>query len=268
VDLEKELYDADGDEHECPSYIAIYNAVYGICREQRRIIDNGTDLVLSSIFAALPLLKEVRLCFYGALEGCSWVLQSLSWDMVMEDELYHHHLQVVTRAIQSARSKGIAVHTFCLWNFEFPWYYPLDLPTVSSLSDSLRQLLEHIKVLRLRGSKCVIKLLSHCALDLHQLDMCRMAISDTALVDFLETNKRTLQSIGFHDVTIWTSKKLLKSSLPMTRSTLCSVLNIPQCTPCWADDCRCIPWETEGSRLLLRQDRIHRSMAKRKFDEL
>lgn len=147
-----------------------------------------------------------------------------------------------------------------------------EVPDLSTLSESLRQLLEDVKVLRLRESKCVLKLLSHCALDLHQLDMCRVAAADTALADFLETNK-TIRSIGFHRAKISTSGQLLTSSHPMTASILCSMLDVPQSTPCRADDCGCLPWWKEGSRLVISvisDDRLQHSgtSAKRKFDDM
>lgn len=201
MDLAKDLYDAECEEDECPSYMAIYNTVHEICREQHNIVNEGADLVLLSVLKALPQLKEVRLYFGGVLEDCGWLLQSLTPDMI-SDEFYQHHLYVVASAIRRARTRGVAIHTISLWAFELPYYCPWDIPDLSTLSASLRHLLEHIKVLRLSGSKFVLKLLSHCALDLYQLDMCGIEASDTTLTAFLKTNKKTIRSISFYDVTI------------------------------------------------------------------
>jgi hypothetical protein len=105
--------------------------------------------------------------------------------------------------VQSARSAGVAIHTVSLLDFELPLYHSWEEPDLSPLSESLRQLLENIKVLRLSGgSNRVLELLSHCAFDLHQLDMCRVVAPEKTIKDFLETNKKSIRSIGFHDVEI------------------------------------------------------------------
>ena len=269
MDLAKDLYDEECEEDECPSYLAIYKTVHAICKEQRSIVDEGADLVLSSIFEALPRLKEVRLSFCGVLEECGWVLQSLASDMVMEEEFFNHHLQVVTNAIQSARRGGVAIDTISLLDFDLPYYDPWEVPDLRTLSESLRRLLGHIEVLRLRGSGCVLELLSQFALDLHQLDMCGVVVAEKALKDFLQTNKKSLRSVGFHEVKI--SPSQLESRRPMSPSMLCSALNVPPSTPCHAADCGCLPWWKQGSRLVLSHDYSQHSAgtpAKRKFDDL
>ncbi|KIM96809.1 hypothetical protein OIDMADRAFT_131577 [Oidiodendron maius Zn] len=245
VDLAKDLYDAECDD--CPSYMAIYEIVRGICREQRGIIDEGADLVLSSIFEALPLLKEVRLSFCEALEECGWVLKSLASDMIMEEEFYQHHLRVVSGAIQSARSRGVAIHTISLLDFDLPYYDPWKVPDLNPLSGSLRQLLEHIKVLRLGRSGCVLELLSHCKLNLHQLDVCSLAVEHKTLKGFLDANKTFIRSIGFHDVAIRESRRPENKS-QLSASMLCNMLNVSLSTPCRAADCGCLPWWKEGHK--------------------
>jgi hypothetical protein len=68
VEQAKDLYDAGYEANEFHLYMAIYKTVHGICREQRSIVDEGTDLILSSVFCALPLLQEVRLSVSEVLE--------------------------------------------------------------------------------------------------------------------------------------------------------------------------------------------------------
>ncbi|OBT89441.1 hypothetical protein VE02_02027 [Pseudogymnoascus sp. 03VT05] len=119
VEQAKDLYDAGYEADEFHSYMAIYKTVHGICREQRSIVDEGADLILSSVFCALPLLQEVRLSFSEVLEDQGWLLIP---DMVIKNEFYKHHLQVVSSAIQRARSAGIAIHTISLLHFELPFY--------------------------------------------------------------------------------------------------------------------------------------------------
>ena len=107
------------EEHEFHSYMAIYKTFYSICREQRSIVDEGADLILSSVFYALPLLQEVRLSLYEVLEVDDWLLTA---DIIIKEEFYKHHLQVVSSAIQTARSAGVAIHTVSLLHFELPFY--------------------------------------------------------------------------------------------------------------------------------------------------
>jgi hypothetical protein len=154
----KEMYDVGYEADEFHSYMAIYKSVHGICSEQRSIIDEGADLILSSIFYALPLLQEVRLSFREVKDD-DW----LASDMIIKEEFYKHHLQVVSSAIQSARSVGVAIHTVSLLDFKLPYYHSWEQPNLGPLSESLRQLLGNIKVLRLRGvDNSVLELLSHC----------------------------------------------------------------------------------------------------------
>lgn len=268
MDQAKDVYDAGYEADDFPSYMAIYKTVHDICREKRSIVDEGADLILSSIFCALPLLREVRLSFCEVLEDDDWLLTS---DMIMKEEFYKHHLQVVSSAIQIARSAGVDIHIVSLLDFELPLYHPWEEPDLSGLSKSLRQLLENIKVLRLRGgSNCVLELLFHCAFDLHQLDMCQVVAPQKAMKDFLETNKKSIRSIGFHDVEI-SSLNRQDRDTPLSSSMLCSMLGVPQSTPCQAADCGCSHWRKEGWRLVVGNDRLRlstASLAKRKFDEL
>ncbi|KFY83449.1 hypothetical protein V498_08067 [Pseudogymnoascus sp. VKM F-4517 (FW-2822)] len=235
VEIEKDMYDTGYKADEFHSYMAIYKTAYDICSEQRSIIDEGADLILSSIFCALPLLQEVILSLHDVLEDNDCLLHYL--DMIIKEEFYKHHLQVVSSAIQTARSAGVAIHTVSLLYFKLPFYW--EELNLGPLSESLRQLLVNIKVLRLRGvDERVLKLLSHCAFDLHQLDMCGMVAPEKVIKDFFETNKKSIRSIGFHNVNI-RGLNHLGSGTPLSASMLCRMLDVPQSTPCRADDCGC-----------------------------
>ncbi|KAK8142117.1 hypothetical protein G3M48_009321 [Beauveria asiatica] len=211
VDMVKDMYDEGDDADDFPSYMSIYKTVHDICREQRSIIDEGADLILSSVFCALPLLKEVRLFFCDALQFDDCLLKD---DIIIEEEYHQHHLQVVTSAIQSARRRGVAIHTISLCEFDLPYFHTWEEPDLTAISETLRRLLESIKVLRLRGSEWVLELLSQHALGLDQIDMCEAMVVDAALRTFLEANKKTIQSIGFHRVQI--SKARLHPSSHLT----------------------------------------------------
>ncbi|KFZ15857.1 hypothetical protein V502_05382 [Pseudogymnoascus sp. VKM F-4520 (FW-2644)] len=268
VDIAKDKYDAGCEADEFYSYMAIYKTVHDICSEQRSIVDEGADLILSSVFCALPLLQEVRLSFCEVLEDGGWLLTP---DMIIQEEFYRHHLQVVSSAIQSARSAGIAIHTVSLLDFELPYYRSWEQPNLGPLSESLRQLLENIKVLRLREvDDSVLELLSHCAFDLHQLDMCRVVAPEKIIKDFFETIKKSIRSIGFHNVGIRGLNRP-DSNTPLSASMLCRMLGVPQSTLCRAADCGCLLWRKEGWRLMVGDGRSQLSTgtsAKRKYDEL
>jgi hypothetical protein len=171
----------------------------------------------------------VRLSFCEVLEDDDCLLTS---DMIIKEEFYKHHLQVVSSAIQSARSVGVAIHTVSLLHFELPYYHSWEQPNLRPLSESLRQLLKNVNVLRLRGvSERVLELLSHCAFDLHQLDMCGVVAPEKVIKDFFETNKKSIRSIGFHDVGILGLNRL-DSNTPLSASMLCCMLGVPQLTLC------------------------------------
>jgi hypothetical protein len=158
-----------------------------------------------------------------------------------------------------------------LSGFDLPYYHTWEVPDLSTLSESLRKLLESVQVLRLTRSNSPLELLSHCSLNLHQLDMCHAVSKHNALEDFLETNKRSICSIGFHDVKITDSSQLESHLSELSSGMLCQLLNVPQSTPCRAVDCGCLPFHKEGWRLLLNDNHIQRSAGtstKRKFDEV
>ncbi|OBT49884.1 hypothetical protein VE04_09715 [Pseudogymnoascus sp. 24MN13] len=268
VDIAKDKCDAGYEADEFHSYMAIYKTVHDICSEQRSIVDKGADLILSSIFCALPLLQEVRLSFCE-LEDDGCLLTS---DMIIKEEFYNHHLQVVSSAIQSARSIGIAIHTVSLLDFELPYYHSWEQPNLRPLSESLGQLLGNIKVLRLRRvDNSILELLSHCAFDLHQLDMCGVVAPEKVIKDLFETNKKSIRSIGFHNVGIFGLNRQ-DSNTPLSASMLCRMLGVPQSTLCPAADCGCLLWRKEGWRLMVGDDSRSQlstgTSAKRKYDEL
>jgi hypothetical protein len=191
------MYDMKFDADDFPSYTATYKTVHDICEEQRSIVDERADLLLSSVFCALARLKELKLSFCEALEENDRCI--LRDDVIIKDEFYQHHLQVITNAIQNSRSRCIAIHTISLLNLALPysdtWKNPE--PDLSALSKALRQLLGDIRVLLLHGFGCVLKLLSHFALDPHQLDMYGVKAAHTALTDFSKQTRNLSGLLAF-----------------------------------------------------------------------
>jgi hypothetical protein len=267
MEFAQDMYDEGYEADDFQSYMAIYETVHDVCSEQRSIIDEGADLILSSIFCALPLLREVRLSFRVLKDD-----ECLASDMIIKEEFYRHHLQVVSSAIQSARSVGVAIHTVSLLGFNLPYYHSSEQPNLDPLSESLRQLLGDIKVLRVCGvDDSVLELLSHCVTDLQQLDMCQVFAPEKVIKDFFETNKKSIRSIGFHDVKIL-GLSYLDSFTPLSASMLCRMLGVPQSTLCRAAHCSCcLRWWKEQWRLVVgdgRSQLFTGTSAKRKYDEL
>jgi hypothetical protein len=119
-----------------------------------------------------------------------------------------------------------------------------------TLSESLEKLLKSVRVLRLSDSSSPLELLSYCALDIYQLDMCGMVVKYNALEDFLETNKKSLRSIGFHDVTITESRRLGCFS-ELSSDILSKMMKVSQSSSCRAADCGCLPFRKEGWGMVL-----------------
>ncbi len=264
--MAKEMYDYAED---FPSYMYIYETVCDICKQQCSIIDEGADLLLSSVFCALLLLKEVSLYF---CETLAFDHGPLNRD-ARKDEPYQYHLEAVTNAIHNARRRGVAIHSIGLYALDFPDIHTGEEPSMAIVLKSLRRLLKDMIVLRLRGRECIFKLLSHGALGIHQLEMCGMQVADTTLKDFLQANEETVRSISFHKVGIYAANSQPRSSHLTTSSTLCSMLGVPASTSYRKDDCACLPWWKERSRLvigILTDDRpqLSGTLAKRKLDEL
>lgn len=79
----------------------------------------------------------------NVLEGRHWLLWS---DAITEDEFYQHHIQAVTRAIQNAKNRGVAITMIGFRGFDLPHFRIWREPDLRILSESLRQLLDGVKV--------------------------------------------------------------------------------------------------------------------------
>lgn len=248
--------------------------VHSVCEEQRNIVDGDVDLMmLSSALGALPRLTELNLCFCETVEKKDWLESYLALDMTVAEKSYEHHVRVVSNAIRSARTRGVSIHAIHLLGFRLPYYHPWQVPDLSALSKSLRELLDHIRILRLNRSESPLELLSHCALNLHRFDMCNLIVEHAALKDFPEANIKSIRSVGFHDVQIIGAKQLETEWPRLSPELLCSMLEVaPSSILCTAADCRCLPFWEKGWRLHLNhKDQPQCSIPppmKRKFTEI
>jgi hypothetical protein len=151
---------------------------------------------------------------------------------------------------------------------QLSYYYPWQVVDFNwGLSETLEELLQLVQVLRVSESGSPLQLLYYRAMKLRHLDMCHLVVEYTALQEFLKTNKKSIQSIGFHDVNI---KKDFEIGLPeLTPDMFCSTLDAPPSTQCRDSECRCLPFWKKGSRLLLNDGCLEHSAGssmKRKFD--
>lgn len=248
VEIAKDLCDAGREADEYPPYMAICQQLNSICREQRDIIDGGVDsLVLPETLRALPHLTEVELVSDHPLAYENWFLP----EMAREEKSWEHHIRLLSQAIESARCKGIDINEISLTGFRFRYGRQRELRDVKSLADSLVSLLLHIPVLRLTGSRDVVWLLSKCPLAIKRLDICGLLCEEHILTEFLVMNK-SVQSIGLHDVTIYSLDQHPAEFVPLSPATLCSFLGLPRSTPSWEADCGFLPFRKEGWRVLLR----------------
>jgi len=129
--------------------------------------------------------------------------------MTTAEVSYEYHLRVVSDAIQSSRNRGAAINTVSLSGFNLPYYHEWEVPELSTLLESLGKLLQSVRVIRLSDSSSPLEVLSRCA----------------------------LRSIGFHDVTITESSRLVSPS-GLSSDMLCKMMKVPQSSLCRAAVCR------------------------------
>uniref|UniRef100_A0A093X6C0 F-box protein DAS1 n=1 Tax=Talaromyces marneffei PM1 TaxID=1077442 RepID=A0A093X6C0_TALMA len=191
------------DYHEAaayPSYMTIYNSIRTICEEQHHIKDNHHDsTLLSSVFAALPRLKELRLSCV-AMADC--VDSHLILATKTDHSSYEHHFQVVATALRAARDQGIYIDVVELSGLDLPYYY--GLPETQPRS-AVKELLNDIKILRVhRCNHALLSFLSRCVLKIRQLDMCTLHLHERDVFhDLLQTNWIFLCLSGF---TMWSGQ--------------------------------------------------------------
>jgi hypothetical protein len=246
--------------------MVIYDTVLRICQKQRGIVDESADLtILSSTLEALPRLEAVGLYFGDTIERENWFLP----EMTMAEESHKHHIQVITTAIQSAKRRRAAISIFSLSWFRPPYYG--GVPDLSSFSESLGKLVKSVSVLHLAGSGTALETLSHCALNLRQLEICSAVVELQVLKNFLKRN-RSIQSISFHNVNLTGLCQLTEGCfypyLPVAK--ICSILDSSQFTLSLAVCRGCPLSKNQGWRVLLNRNCL-RSLAgissKRKFDD-
>jgi hypothetical protein len=181
----------------------------------------------------------------------------------MRTKSWEHHIRVVSHAIWIAKYSGGSIQTINLLALNPPW--ATDRRHESALSESLHELLSSVRILRLTASHSALNVLSLCTLNLHHFDMCRMIVPHAALRNFLACNRKSIRSIGFHDVSVFDPSS--DCAEPFS-DVLCRILKVPRSMLCRAASHSC-PYSPEQPwRLLLKNDRPRSSAGpwkKRKF---
>ena len=224
-----------------PSYMIIYDTLHSTCEEQRSIADEGVDYTtLSSVLGALPCLTEVCLRFRWTVRGQERLGRYVHFQhMIMPDRSCQHHIRVVSNALRRAiysgvRAQAVNLLGFKLWARDVQQDYFLN-----RLSRPLTELLRFVQILRLTASHSALEVLSLCTLDIHQFDMCSAVVNYEKLEGFLEGNKKSIRSIGFHNVQMIKSSHRDVEISDLSSDVLRCMLSMSQSTPCQAADCGC-----------------------------
>jgi hypothetical protein len=240
--------------------MAIYDTLATTCDEQCSIVDEGVDyIILSSVLGALPRLREIFLHFDQIPQGQEWLTRFLQYSqMTMHERSCQHHIRVVSNALRRARNRGIQVQAVNLSGLCCSARDTRQKYFWGRLSEPLTELLGSAQVFRVARSSYVVEVLSQCALTLRQFDMCHIVVRDESLKMFLQRNKKSLRSIGFHNVS---NSQLDQSGISISKLSsdmLRRMLNVvPHSAPCQVTDCDGCPRpRPKGWRLALEPDHL------------
>lgn len=182
-------------------YVLVYDTFSAICKKQRRIVENQEDAIaLSAVFRRLPQLTELGLRFCQTLVQEHWV--AFFMDQTVERHTYGHHLRIISNALKVGRDAGVFIRTVHLSGLELPYYCSLNTPKAQTLSIHLLDLLSCARNLCLSGSGSPMKSLSHTTLHLQRFDLCCLTVLQATLNEFLQNNMNSIESVGFHHVTL------------------------------------------------------------------
>jgi hypothetical protein len=194
-------------------------------------------------------MKELTVHFCTTLERKDWLEYYMNLDMTMPLKSYEHHVRVVSTALSYARSRGSLVDTVHLLGLQIP-RSQYDIPDLMSLSGHLRELLSGILCFKMTQSESSLDLLSRCALNIVQFDMCYMTVDYRTLRRFLDANRIPLRSIGVHNVLI-ANVPFHDEELPfLDVDILRALANAQGGAHSHEIQCNCLPHQ-KGWRLLL-----------------
>jgi hypothetical protein len=178
--------------------------------------------------------------------------------MTMYDRSCLHHIRVVSSALRRARNRGIQVATVNLSGLGCSARDTRQDYFCRRLSEPLTELLASVQVLRVARCSNVVEVPSQCVLTLRHFDMCRMYVPDESLKVFLDRNKKSLRSIGFHNVSTCQPDQLGIIFRKLSLDIVCCMLNVvAPSTPSQDADCEgCLTPGAKGWRLVLEPDHM------------
>jgi hypothetical protein len=210
----KRHYDYGYPPKQYPHYMTIFLSLQKICKKQTLIIERGLDQeALAMAFRAFPYLRELTMHFCVTMGTTSWLELYVDLAVSVTEKSYAHHLQVILDA-SCARSRwGLSqVNAIHLLGLQVQNGQHFDISELMSLSASLRELMSSTRVFKVTRSDSALDLLSHCELNIEQFDMCETMVNYRTLKRLLTTNRKSICSIGFHNV--------LVSGMPLQDQTL------------------------------------------------
>jgi hypothetical protein len=227
----------------------IYHSLQKLCKKQNFIIEGSMDqTALSHAFQVFPQMRELTLHFCTVLECNEWLESYIKPDMTMTEKSYEHHVQVISNALALARLRGSLVDTVHLSGLQLRPHH-VKLSDLMAMSGALQELLSGMRKLRVTQSQSALDLLSQCALDVCQIDLCSLLVNYETLRNLLVINKSSLDSIGFHNVQLSEMPERIPPQL--TANLLLKILSQPKDAPTLETICHCVPYGNRNQRLSL-----------------
>ncbi|PGH02653.1 hypothetical protein GX51_04536 [Blastomyces parvus] len=196
-----------------PQYEAVYPAFQPVAEGQRVVLDKGMDMdVIPSALCRFPKLAKLTVRYnmpavhprfftmMNRLRSSSSSRRSSGEEMSLE-----RHLRAVAQGIRQARSSGIHVRTVEFGGSNSDGWSRVDRKwsdySLSTFSESLRDILEDVEVLRLLRSRAVLNemCMQSAFAHLREIDMCGFPIDQwRSFETLLNRHANTLRSIQCH----------------------------------------------------------------------
>jgi hypothetical protein len=183
-----------------PSYTRVYKTIRRTCAEQQEIIEVGRDLTLISLaFNLLCNLKELILVFCETKGGEDWESDYYQVSGMREPKSYEHHVQLVLAAL---KDRSLNLKLIQLTGLEPPDYSSCGRFHWNSLVTPLTELVGYASGLRLVESYVALALLCRVSLNIRELSLCSIDLELDYLENFLQSNSKSLRSLGVHDIRV------------------------------------------------------------------
>jgi hypothetical protein len=122
--------------------------------------------------------------------------------MTSKERPYEHHIHRLSAAMTAAEDYNASIQTIQLIGLALCHSGPRRVRDIHYLTSSLADLLKHAPKLRLLWSESALESLADITLDIHELDLCSMSLTQKLLTDFLRANARSVHALGLHNVEV------------------------------------------------------------------